>query len=96
MNPEKLTVEEFKVVMNSGYDSIQHIAKINGQLIHVLPKWVLDRIEKGEYNQLQWLSIPTFFMDGSIVRPVYIISGRWTYAYQDGYFIRIGREGRCS
>ena len=97
MDFAKLTVEEFKLMMVvCSYDSILHCGRINGQWIHISSQFILDQIEKENYSNLVELSLPTFYIRFDKPVPMHGISGRWKYTYQDGYFVRIKREGRCS
>ena len=96
-SPEKLTVDEFKTYLTiCACSTIKNIVKINDKLIHVTSEWILGQIKEENYSNLVYLSMSTFYMQGNDPTPFYGISGRWTYAYHDGYFIRIAREGRCS
>ena len=97
MDFAKLTIEEFKsMLVVCSYSTILHCGRINGKWIHISSQYILDQIKLENYSNLTELSLPTFYIRFDKPVPMYGISGRWTYAYQDGYFVRIGREGRCS
>lgn len=97
MNFEKLTVEEFTtLIVACSYSSILLCAKINDRLIHISAQDVLKGLENKKYSELGELSLPTFYSERGEYKPLYGVSGRWRYTFIDGFFIRTGREGRCS
>jgi hypothetical protein len=95
MDFAKLTVDEFKSLLRPD-NRILNIRLIDEKPIHVSDSWILDQIAKQNWKELDYLSIPTYYMHFNTPEAVYGISGRWVYAYQDGYFVRIKSYGRCS
>jgi len=97
MNFEKLTVEEFTtLIVACSYSSILLCAKINDRLIHISAQDALNTLKTKEYSKYGELSLPTFYSEHGEYKPLYGVSGRWRYTFIDGFFIRTGREGRCS
>lgn len=97
MNFEKLTVEEFTtLIVACSYSSVLLCGTLNGRYIHISAKEVLNALKTKEYSKYEELILPTFYFEHGEYKPVYGISGLWKYAFIDGFFIRTGREGRCS
>lgn len=95
MDFAKLTIEEFKSLLHPN-NSILNIRVVNEKVIHVSDSWILNQIKNENWAELDYLSMPTYYMHFNTPEAAYGISGRWVYAYQEGYFVRIKKYGRCS